>query len=97
MFGVDAERRGPLKGRLKHLNVLGLPGLNVGRGVRIAYSAEQVAQWLVALLLEECGIDPTVAVKLIQAAWDREVDMSPARGRPWTGKMSRTGRGTTSS
>jgi hypothetical protein len=69
VFGVDAEHRGPLKGRLKHLNGLGLPGSKVGRGVRITYSKEQVAQWLVALLIEEAGIDPTVAVNLIQASW----------------------------
>jgi hypothetical protein len=71
VFGVDAENRGPLKGRLKHLNRLGLPGLKSRKGARISYSGEHVAKWLVALLLEEAGIDPIVAVKLIEAAWDR--------------------------
>jgi hypothetical protein len=71
VFGIDAESRGPLKGRLKHLNSLGLPGVRARKGSRIAYSGEHIAQWLVALLLEEAGIDPAVATTLIQAAWDK--------------------------
>jgi hypothetical protein len=71
VFGVDPERRGPLKGRLKHLNTLGLPGLKVGRGVRIAYTFEQVAQWLIALVIEEAGVDPTVAVGLVKGGWEQ--------------------------
>ena len=71
VFDIDAESRGPLKGRLKHLVRLGLPGLKARKGARIAYSGEHAAQWLVALLLEEAGIDPAVAVKLIEAVWKR--------------------------
>ena len=72
VFDLATERQGPLRARLKHLNTLGLPGLQVGKGQRIAYSLEQVAQWLVALLIEETGVDPTVAVRLVQGAWEDE-------------------------
>jgi hypothetical protein len=73
VFGVSAERRGPLKGRLKHLNTRGLPGLQVGRGARIAYSLAQISQLLLALLIEETGVDPTVAVRLIKETWNHGI------------------------
>ena len=70
VFGIPAERRGPLRARLKHLNLLGMPGLKVGKGQRISYSLEHVSQWLVALLLEEVGIDPTEAYRLVTGTWE---------------------------
>lgn len=73
VFGVDANRRGPLRARLKHLNALGLPGLKVGKGQRIAYSLEQIAQLMVALLIEETGVDPTVAARLVKETWDKGI------------------------
>ena len=69
VFGIAAERQGPLRARLKHLNTLGLPGLQPGKGQRIFYSPEQVAQWLVALLIEETGVDPTVAARTVEEFW----------------------------
>jgi hypothetical protein len=73
VFNVDADRLGSLRGRLKHLNQLGLPGLKAGKGARIHYSDEQASQWLVALLVAELGIDPTVIVKLIKAHWENQI------------------------
>jgi hypothetical protein len=69
VFGIAADRQGPLRARLKHLNLLGMPGLKVGKGQRIAYSLEQVAQWMIALLIEETGVDPTVAARLVKETW----------------------------
>jgi hypothetical protein len=69
VFNLDADRQGPLRGRLKHLNQLGLPGLKAGKGARVRYSSEHVSQWLVALLMAELGIDPTVIVRLIKSHW----------------------------
>jgi hypothetical protein len=71
VFDVAADRQGPMRARLKHLNLLGMPGLKVGKGQRISYSLEHVSQWLVALLLEEAGIDPTEAVRLVNGTWAR--------------------------
>jgi hypothetical protein len=69
-FGVDAERqRGALRGRLKHLQRLGLPGLEAGKGTRVQYSRAQANQWLLALLMAEIGIDPTIIAKTIKANW----------------------------
>jgi hypothetical protein len=73
VFGIGAERRGPLKGRLKHLNTRGLPALQVGRGTRISYSLEQISQLLLALLIEETGVDPVVVVRLIKETWNHGI------------------------
>jgi hypothetical protein len=67
-FGLDADRSGPLRGRLKHLSQLGL-GVRAGKGARVQYSLEQACQWLMALLLAELGIAPTVIVTLIEDHW----------------------------
>jgi hypothetical protein len=69
VFDIAADRRGPLKARLKHLNMLGLPGLKVGKGQRVAYSLEHVSQWMICLLIEETGADPTVAARLVKETW----------------------------
>jgi hypothetical protein len=73
VFGIAANRQGPLRARLKHLNMLGLPGLKVGKGQRIAYSLEQVAQWMIALLIEETGVDPTAAARLVKETWSNGI------------------------
>ena len=73
VFSIPADRQGPLRARLKHLNMLGLPGLKPGKGQRIFYSLEQVAQWLVALLIEETGVDPTVAASLVKETWSHGI------------------------
>jgi hypothetical protein len=69
VFGIPMGSHGPLRARLKHLNLLGMPGLKVGKGQRIAYSLEQIAQWVIALLIEETGVDPTIAARLVKETW----------------------------
>jgi hypothetical protein len=63
------HQRGALRGRVKHLQRLGLVDLKVGRKKRVNYSREQVAQWLLALLLAETGMDPTVVVASLKNSW----------------------------
>jgi hypothetical protein len=71
VFGADAaSQKGAFRGRIIHLRRLGLPEGGPGRGKTIAYTDEQVYQWLIALLLEEFGIDPALAVKMIKTRWD---------------------------
>jgi hypothetical protein len=65
----EATQRGPFRQRLKHLQRLGLPGVEPGKGARIEYSDEQVAQLLIALLMSEVGIDPVAAVAVIKERW----------------------------
>jgi hypothetical protein len=67
VFGADAEaQKGALRGRIKHLQRLGLtvkaPGVR-----KIAYTREQIYELGFCLQLEQLGADPTVAVKLLQA------------------------------
>jgi hypothetical protein len=88
LLGPDAQRRQiALRGRLKHFQQLGLPGLEAGKGARVRYSQEQVTQWLLALLMTELGIDPTVVIELIQRYWKT---ISPWV-RQATDKQSRAG------
>lgn len=70
VFGVDdATQQGALRGRIKHLQRLGLPGLKAGKGARVEYSVEQATQWLLALLLSEAGVDPVAGVRLMREHW----------------------------
>lgn len=70
VFGADAAaQKGAFRGRIKHLQRLGLPADGPGKGRKIAYTDAQVCAWLIALELEEFGIDPALAVQMIKDAW----------------------------
>jgi hypothetical protein len=86
-------KRGALRGRIKHLAQLGLPGVGRGKGRRVQYSTEHAMQLLVALLIADLGVDPVVIVKLVQAHWKfllpwirRATDDEALAGNPvfWT-------------
>lgn len=78
MHGADANaQRGAFRGRLKHLQRLGLPlGDKPGKGKRIEYTQEQVWQLALALELAECGIDPVTIVELISRHWNDKIHPS---------------------
>jgi hypothetical protein len=61
-------KTGALRGRIIHLRRLGLP-VNVacGSGNKIAYGKEQVYELGFCLQLEQLGVDPSLAAKLLQA------------------------------
>jgi hypothetical protein len=91
VFGADdAVRHGALRGRLKHLGRLGWPGIGRGKGQRVLYSHEQAVQLLIALMLEELGIDPSVIVGLLKQYWEhalvpwvlRATDVEALDGNP---------------
>jgi hypothetical protein len=64
-----AAQKGALRGRIKHLQRLGLtvkaPGVR-----KIAYTSGQIYELGFCLQLEQLGVDPTLAVKLLQAHRD---------------------------
>ena len=62
-------QRGALRARLKHLQRLGLPGLKAGKGTRVRYNDMQAHQWLIAILLIEAFVDPTIAAQVIHQYW----------------------------
>ena len=85
MLGADtATQQGALRGRLKRLSTLGIPGSGPGKGSRRLYSWEEVVQLAVALLMEDAGLDPVVVAKAITTSWHwlatkavRAVEASP--------------------
>jgi hypothetical protein len=64
-----ATQRGALRGRLKRLSTLGLPATSPGKGARRLYSLEEACQLLMALLMEDAGLDPVTIVKAIKTVW----------------------------
>jgi hypothetical protein len=65
-FGAPASAWGSFRGRVRHFQRIGLVEVTPGKGRRIAYTSVQAAEWMVALLLAELGIDPVVIVESIQ-------------------------------
>jgi hypothetical protein len=63
------HQRGALRGRLKHFQRLGLVDIQIGKGRRAAYSRAQAAQWLIALVMAETGLDPVLIVATIKKSW----------------------------
>lgn len=69
LYGAaGAAKTGALRGRITHLRRLGLP-LDVawGSGNKIAYGKEQVYELGFCLQLEQLGVDPSLAARLLQA------------------------------
>lgn len=64
---------GALRGRLKRLSTLGLPEGGPGKGERRLYSLEEAHQLLVALLMEDAGLDPVVVARAVKKAWPRNL------------------------
>ena len=70
----ETVQRGAFRGRLKHLNRLGIPlGSRPGKGKKILYDREQIYQWAFCLELEEFGIDPSVIVRLVERLWKSDI------------------------
>src|SRR5215472_5995277 len=69
-LGADeAIQKGPLRGRLKKLSTLGLPSSGPGKGSRRLYSWEEANLLLLALLMEDAGLDPVVVAAGIKKVW----------------------------
>lgn len=78
VFGVDQNgQHGWLRGRIKHLQKLGLQPKGPGKGRTISYRLEDIEKWLIAIEMEHFGIDPTRVVDFIQESWKR-----PRQRRP---------------
>jgi hypothetical protein len=60
---------GSLRGRLKRLSTLGVPGGGGGKGSRREYSWEEATLLAVALLLEDAGLDPVVVASALKNTW----------------------------
>ena len=61
---------GVFRGRIKHLQRIGLVPSSPGPGKRIQYSFEDVAKWALALEVADFGIDPLVIHQLVLSVWN---------------------------
>jgi hypothetical protein len=66
LFGVPATALGSFRGRVRHLQRIGLVDVAPGKGRRISYSRMQANEWMLALYLADLGVDPVVIVKSIK-------------------------------
>jgi hypothetical protein len=66
----DTAQRGALRGRIKHLQRVGLVAEKPGKGQRLAYDPARIDDWLIALELGKRGLDPTVVVRALKAQPD---------------------------
>ena len=82
---IDERQAGAFRGKLKHLQKLGLPGGQHGKGRRIAYTRELAFQLLIALLLSQLGIDPVLVVQVVKENWKTvlvpAIEIAIARGQ----------------
>lgn len=76
LHGASPEvQRGALRGRIKHLQRLGLPlGNRPKKGPGNDYTDPQIWQLALALELAQCGIDPTTIVRLISENWENHLE-----------------------
>jgi hypothetical protein len=86
LFRVPASALGSFRGRVRHLQRIGLVDVAPGKGRRILYTRIQTTEWMLALLLAEFGVDPIVIVKSVQRErnklheWIREATDEEALG-----------------
>jgi hypothetical protein len=86
LFRVPAFAQGSFRGRVRHLQRVGLVEIAPGKGRRIFYTSIQANEWMLALLIADLGVDPTVIVKSIERErkklreWMREASDEEALG-----------------
>jgi hypothetical protein len=86
LFRVPAVAQGSFRGRVRHLQRVGLVEIAPGKGRRIFYTRIQANEWMLALLIADLGVDPTVIVKSVERErkklreWMREASDEKALG-----------------
>jgi hypothetical protein len=73
LYGADeTAQTGPFRGRVKHLQRLGVPmARRPGRGSKALYDIDETMQFLFCFELSCFGVDPTLAVAALEMHWDR--------------------------
>ena len=72
VHGIDADRMGAFKGRLKHYRQAGLlraAGPSAGPGRHSQYEEEDIFRLAFCLQLSEIGIDPQVIARFVAVRW----------------------------
>lgn len=69
-FGIHPDRVSTFRARIKQLQRLGFPsGINIGRGVKMAYSAEHLFQLATAFELIDIGLTAQTATTVTAQNW----------------------------
>lgn len=69
---VHPDKMGTFRSRMKQLQRLKFPaGVNIGRGVRMTYTAEHLLQLAVAFEMIGAGLAAKAATDLVSEYWDR--------------------------
>lgn len=69
-FGIHPEREGTFRARVKQLQRLGFPpGVNIGRGTRMTYSAVHLFQLASAFELMRLGLPASSATAIVEQNW----------------------------
>jgi hypothetical protein len=66
---ISEEAMGLFRGRLQHLQRLGMVPSRPGRGSKISYEKADVFLWAFALEFAEFGIDPKVLKRMVDMCW----------------------------
>jgi hypothetical protein len=66
---IPEATMGLFRGRLQHLQRLGMVPASPGRGRKISYEKSDVFLWAFALEIAEFGIDPKVFRKMVEISW----------------------------
>lgn len=85
---IAAANVSQIGGRMKHFARHGFPaGVNVGRGVALAYSFDQLMQLIAAFELVELGIPPQRIIGMINRSWPEMRSLIPG---VWRSRRSLT-------
>lgn len=70
VFGMpEPVQTGMLRGRIIHLRKLGFGPRGKGRGTRTEYDYDAACKWMIALKLQDVGLDPMVVMDVVEGLW----------------------------
>jgi hypothetical protein len=70
VHGIDQDQMLAFRGRVHHLQKLGLIPSAPGRGKKPRYSAEDIAIWAFCVELIEVGMSPAVISRVVKKYWN---------------------------
>jgi hypothetical protein len=66
-FAIGPASMGAFRGRIQHLQRLGMVPASPGKGRKISYERKHIYKWALGLELEEFGIDPSLTKFIVES------------------------------